>query len=128
MKEGALDGGRRTGENENPYLAARRTWNDQSAANIASRQMFQLLGVLALLVALAGVGGASIEYTLNTALRCSAMSGVTRRASLTNAATAARTTRGSAASACCAGATATGCPSLSTPHTYPTTSPFARTP
>lgn len=52
-----LDGGRREGESENPYLAARRTWNDQSAANAASRQMFQLLGVLALLVALAGVGG-----------------------------------------------------------------------
>ena len=52
-----LDGGRRDGESENPYLAARRTWNDQSAANVASRQMFQLLGVLALLVALAGVGG-----------------------------------------------------------------------
>lgn len=42
---------------ENPYLAARRTWNAQSAANTASRQMFQLLGILALLVALAGVGG-----------------------------------------------------------------------
>ena len=52
-----LDGGRRQGENENPYLAARRTWNDQSAANVASRQMFQLLGILALLVALAAVGG-----------------------------------------------------------------------
>ena len=52
-----LDGGRRQGESENPYLAARRTWNDQSAANVASRQMFQLLGVLALLVALASVGG-----------------------------------------------------------------------
>jgi type IV secretory pathway TrbF-like protein len=52
-----LDGGRRTGESENPYLAARRTWNDQSAANTASRQMFQLFGILALLVALAGVGG-----------------------------------------------------------------------
>ncbi len=52
-----LDGGRRQGESENPYLAARRTWNDQSAANVASRQMSQLLGVLALLVALAGVGG-----------------------------------------------------------------------
>ncbi len=52
-----LEGGRRQSENENPYLAARRTWNDQSAANVASRQMFQLLGVLALLVALAGVGG-----------------------------------------------------------------------
>jgi type IV secretory pathway TrbF-like protein len=55
--DGAVDGGRHEGENENPYLAARRTWNDQSAANVASRQMFQLLGVLALLVALAGVGG-----------------------------------------------------------------------
>lgn len=58
VKESTLDGGRRHGENENPYLAARRTWNDQSAANIASRQMSQLLGVLAMLVALAGVGGA----------------------------------------------------------------------
>jgi type IV secretion system protein VirB5 len=53
----SLEGGRRPGENVNPYLAARRTWNDQSAANVANRQMFQLLGVLALLVALAGVGG-----------------------------------------------------------------------
>jgi type IV secretion system protein VirB5 len=52
-----LEGGRRQGENTNPYLAARRTWNDQSAANVASRQMFQLIGVLSLLVALAGVGG-----------------------------------------------------------------------
>lgn len=52
-----LDGGRRPGENENPYLSARRTWNDQSAANVASRQMFQLLGILALLVAMASVGG-----------------------------------------------------------------------
>lgn len=44
-------------EVENPYLSARRTWNDQSAANIASRQMFQIIGVLALLIALASVGG-----------------------------------------------------------------------
>ena len=57
VQEGALDGGRRNGENENPYLAARRTWNDQSAANIASRQMFQLIGVLSLLIAFGGVGG-----------------------------------------------------------------------
>jgi type IV secretory pathway TrbF-like protein len=47
----------REDEHENPFLAARRTWNDQSAANIASRQMFQLLGVLSLLVALAAVAG-----------------------------------------------------------------------
>lgn len=52
-----LDGGRHQGENENPYLAARRTWNDQSAANVANRQMWQLLGILALMIALAGVGG-----------------------------------------------------------------------
>lgn len=52
-----IEGGRRQGENPNPYLSARRTWNDQAAANVASRQMFQLLGVLALLVALAAVGG-----------------------------------------------------------------------
>lgn len=53
----AIDGGRRAGEHDNPYLAARRTWNDQVAANIASRQMFQLLAVLAMLIALAAVGG-----------------------------------------------------------------------
>ena len=44
-------------ERENPYLAARRTWNDQAAANVASRQMWQLIGVLAMLIALAAVGG-----------------------------------------------------------------------
>lgn len=53
----ALDGGRRPGENDNPYLAARRTWNDQAAANVASRQMWQLIGILSLTVALAAVGG-----------------------------------------------------------------------
>lgn len=42
---------------ENPYLAARRTWNAQSAENAASRQMFQILGILSLLIALASVGG-----------------------------------------------------------------------
>jgi type IV secretion system protein TrbF len=44
-------------EDENPYLATRRSWNDQAAANMASRQMWQLLGSLALMVALASVGG-----------------------------------------------------------------------
>lgn len=57
QRSASFEDGRREGEGENPYLAARRTWNDQSAANIASRQMFQLLGVLALLIALAAVGG-----------------------------------------------------------------------
>lgn len=52
-----LDGGRREEESENPYLAAKRTWNDQAAANVANRQMWQMLGILSLMIALAGVGG-----------------------------------------------------------------------
>jgi type IV secretion system protein VirB5 len=52
-----LDGGRRTEESENPYLAARRTWNDHVGAVVASRQMATLGGVLCLLIALAAVGG-----------------------------------------------------------------------
>ena len=54
---GPLAGGRRHGENENPYLAARRTWNDLMAASLANRQMWQLFGILALMIALAAVGG-----------------------------------------------------------------------
>lgn len=53
----SLHGGRRPEENSNPYLSARRTWNDQAAANTANRQMWQLAGILSLLVALASVGG-----------------------------------------------------------------------
>ena len=52
-----LDGGRRCGENENPYLAARRTWNELMAASLANRQMWQLFGILALMITLAAVGG-----------------------------------------------------------------------
>ena len=57
MSDETVEGGRRQGENPNPYLNARRTWNHIGAANMASRQMAQILGVLALLVALAAVGG-----------------------------------------------------------------------
>jgi hypothetical protein len=92
VKEGTLDGGRRHGENENPYLAARRTWNDQSAANIASRQMSQLLGVLAMLVALAGVGGAIYIGSQSKFIR-SAPGGGTGRSRCTGGCT--RCTRGS---------------------------------
>jgi type IV secretion system protein TrbF len=53
----AVDGGRRHGESENPYLAARRTWNNLITAGLASRQMWQLFGVLALMITLAAVGG-----------------------------------------------------------------------
>ena len=53
----SLQGGRRQGESENPYLAARRTWNAHVGAVVAARQTWQLVGVLSLLIALAGVGG-----------------------------------------------------------------------
>jgi type IV secretory pathway TrbF-like protein len=52
-----IDGGRRQQESENPYLSARRTWNDLYAASAASRQMWQLIGLLAMMITLAGVGG-----------------------------------------------------------------------
>ena len=52
-----MQGGRRRGENENPYLSARRTWNDHMRGVQASRTMWQMLALLCLLIALAGVGG-----------------------------------------------------------------------
>ena len=41
----------------NPYLNARRHWNDQATAQQASRQLWQLLAILSLIIALACVGG-----------------------------------------------------------------------
>lgn len=41
----------------NPYLNARRTWNDHEGAVIASRQAWQIVGILSLLIALVAVGG-----------------------------------------------------------------------
>lgn len=52
-----IEGGRREGENDNPYLSARRTWNDHVGAVVSSRQTWQMLGILSLLIALASVGG-----------------------------------------------------------------------
>lgn len=52
-----LIGGRRKGENENPYLAARRTWNEHVGGIVSSRQTWQVLGILSLLIALASVAG-----------------------------------------------------------------------
>ncbi|WP_223466531.1 VirB8/TrbF family protein [Massilia soli] len=52
-----VDGGRRHGESENPWLSARRTWNDIYAASAASRQMWQVVAMAALLLMLASVGG-----------------------------------------------------------------------
>lgn len=44
-------------DSENPYLNARRRWNDHVGAIVASRQAWQVLGLLSLLIALAAVGG-----------------------------------------------------------------------
>ena len=52
-----MRGGRRAGEVENPYLAARRTWNDHVGSVVSQRQTWQVIGILSLLIALAGVGG-----------------------------------------------------------------------
>lgn len=42
---------------ENPYLSARRSWNDHVGGVVASRQAWQVVGLLSLLIALASVGG-----------------------------------------------------------------------
>lgn len=42
---------------ENPYLNARRSWNEHVGAVVASRQAWQLLALMSLLIALAAVGG-----------------------------------------------------------------------
>nr|AFR43735.1 mating pair formation protein [uncultured bacterium]QGW60540.1 mating pair formation protein [bacterium] len=52
-----LEGGRRKGEAENPYLTARRSWNDHVGSVVSQRQTWQVIGILSLLIALAGVGG-----------------------------------------------------------------------
>jgi type IV secretory pathway TrbF-like protein len=42
---------------ENPYLASRRTWDAHVGDALASRRMWQLIGIASLLIALAAVGG-----------------------------------------------------------------------
>ena len=44
-------------DTENPYLNARRSWNEHVGAVVSSRQTWQVVGILSLLIALAGVGG-----------------------------------------------------------------------
>lgn len=41
----------------NPYLNARRTWNSHVGSLIASRLVWQLVGIISLLIVLASVGG-----------------------------------------------------------------------
>jgi type IV secretion system protein VirB5 len=50
-------GGPRGAVLDNPYLTARRTWNDHVGSVITSRQTWQVIGILSMMVALAGVGG-----------------------------------------------------------------------
>ena len=57
VNDDLMEGGRRFGENENPYLSARRTWNDHMRGVQASRTMWQMLALLCLLIALSAVGG-----------------------------------------------------------------------
>jgi type IV secretion system protein VirB5 len=45
------------GEIDNPYLSARRTWNAHVGAVAASRQLWQIVALLSLLIALASIGG-----------------------------------------------------------------------
>lgn len=52
-----MESGHRLGENDNPYLSARRTWNDHTLGVAASRKMWQIFGILSLLIALGGIGG-----------------------------------------------------------------------
>lgn len=44
-------------ETENPYLNARRTWNEHVGSVVSSRFMWQMIGILCLLITLAAVGG-----------------------------------------------------------------------
>lgn len=41
----------------NPYLNARRTWNAHTGGVVSSRQMWQIAGLLCLLISLSAVGG-----------------------------------------------------------------------
>jgi len=45
------------GETENPYLTARRTWNEHVGALVSQRQTWQVIGILSMLIALTAIGG-----------------------------------------------------------------------
>ena len=51
------EAGPRSSGLENPYLSARRTWNEHVGSVVSSRQTWQVVGILAMLIALASVGG-----------------------------------------------------------------------
>ena len=47
----------RSAQQQNPYLNARRTWNMHTGSLVSSRQTWQVIGLLSLMIALAAVGG-----------------------------------------------------------------------
>ena len=52
-----LPAGRGSDGSDNPYLTARRSWNEHVGALVSQRQTWQVIGLLSLLIALAAVGG-----------------------------------------------------------------------
>ena len=44
-------------DNQNPYLTARRTWNEHVGSVVSQRQTWQVIGILAMLISLGAVGG-----------------------------------------------------------------------
>src|SRR5690606_15187070 len=42
---------------ENPYLNARRAWNDHVGSVVSAHQSWQVIGILSLLIALTAIGG-----------------------------------------------------------------------
>lgn len=42
---------------ENPYLTARRTWNEHVGSVVSQKQTWQFIGILSMLISLAAVGG-----------------------------------------------------------------------
>ncbi len=57
LNDAFIEGGRRSGENDNPYLNARRTWNDHTGSIASSRNLWQIVAILSLMIVLAAVGG-----------------------------------------------------------------------
>lgn len=55
-RESMFDSSAKT-ETANPYLSARRTWNEHLGGVVSSRQTWQIVGILSMLIALAAVGG-----------------------------------------------------------------------
>ena len=47
----------KTERSDNPYLNARRTWNENVGSLVSARQTWQIVGICSLLIAFSAVGG-----------------------------------------------------------------------